>query len=92
MKIFDYDIQTKQYYCQLNNHPLKKIPSSTINVYVRLQNVCNAKCKFCEFKGNYIPFNEKGFREALEEIRSKVKINRLSFTGGEPRRRTYFRF
>ena len=84
MKIFNYDIQTKEYYCQLNNHSLKKVPSPTINVYVRLQNVCNAKCKFCEFKGNYIPFNEKGFREVLKEIRSKVKINRLSFTGGEP--------
>jgi molybdenum cofactor biosynthesis enzyme MoaA len=78
---------TSKYYCRKNDEPLVKIEGvPLINVYVRLQNVCNANCDFCEFCGEAKQFNEEKFKNLIIRLHrsNKYKINKLSFTGGEP--------
>ena len=77
-------IKTAKYYCRLNDNPLIEIKEPQINVYVRLQNTCNANCNFCEFCGEPKKFNEDKFKKLLTKIYKIYKINKLSFTGGEP--------
>ena len=77
-------LQTASHYCRLNDEPLKKIEMPSVNVYVRLSNACNANCDFCSFHGERKTFNEEKFMRLLANLRRKIKINKLSFTGGEP--------
>jgi molybdenum cofactor biosynthesis enzyme MoaA len=49
-----------------------------------LQNVCNADCDFCEFCGLGRKFDEEKFKRLFLKLHKKIKVNKLSFTGGEP--------
>ena len=77
-------IKLAKYYCSLNDEEPKRIKEPQINVYVRLQNVCNADCDFCEFCGQAKKFDEEKFKALLIKLHTIIKINKLSFTGGEP--------
>ena len=75
------------HWCRYNDNPLvKKEGVPQVNVYVRLQNTCNANCKFCEFCGKAKKFDEEKFKSLLIKLllNNQLKINKLSFTGGEP--------
>ena len=76
-----------KYYCRQNDEsPIKVEGIPAINVYVRLQNVCNASCGFCEFRGEAKQFDEEKFKNLITKLHksNKYRINKLSFTGGEP--------
>lgn len=61
-----------------------KVTKPYANIYVRIQNTCNAKCKFCEFTGEGKKFDKYKMYYAISEMSKKFKINKVSFTGGEP--------
>src|SRR5574343_970941 len=85
MYIFGQEIDMKQKTCGLNGAPSQDAEPS-INMYVRMTNACQAKCKFCEFaKRTPEKFDFYKLYFIINELRkSRVKINRISFTGGEP--------
>ena len=87
IKIFNKEIQVRDYYCQLDELTPQKISEPYINIYVTITNFCNANCEFCcnaNNKYNGISFNFEKFKKVVQEINSNVKINKCSFTGGEP--------
>ena len=78
-----HTLELKEYSCSYKDQgPMKS--DEYVNIYVRLQNVCNAKCPFCEFTGKKQEFNFWKLVEILEELGRKCRINKVSFTGGEP--------
>lgn len=85
INLFNKNIILRDTHCTKNNScNMFKVIEPYVNLYVRLKNNCNAKCKFCEFRGNELEFDLYKFYYILSEIKKKVKINKISFTGGEP--------
>ena len=84
ISIFGTPVPIKVLDCQKNGAP-NGILKPEVNIYVRLTNRCGADCKFCTFHGGKnIEFNVPKFIKVITEISEKVKIRRISFTGGEP--------
>lgn len=84
--LFDTKVKVNDGSCGLNGGSGK---SSTpyVNLYVRLTNSCQAACNFCEFHPSitYVQdFDVYKFLYTVHKIKSKVQINKISFTGGEP--------
>lgn len=87
MEIFGTEISLKEFFCQRDDCELCKIENPYVNIYVNLTNACNAECRFCcneNNRMNITPFDYGKFVDVINEISSKVKIRKLSFTGGEP--------
>lgn len=85
--IFNKKIQLREHYCQLDNFTPLKIPKPYINLYVNITNLCNATCKFCcnqDKNQKIITFNFEKFKKIISEVNKNVRINKCSFTGGEP--------
>lgn len=82
--LFDKQINIRDYHCLKNNSNEKYEADPYVNIYVRLRNNCNAKCKFCEFTSQKENFNLYKFESKLKSISKRIRINKLSFTGGEP--------
>lgn len=70
----------------IKNHSCNLYPvtDAYINLYIRIQNQCIASCEFCEYRGVEQPFDLFKLYYVLEQIQKKVRINKVSFTGGEP--------
>lgn len=83
IKLFDKEIELRDNHCSLNNNCPDKA-DKYINIYVRLENTCNAMCKFCNFRGEKQEFDFYKFYYVINEIKKVVPINKISFTGGEP--------
>lgn len=83
LTLFDHTLNIRDKSCCVNG---KSHPSDPyINLYVRMTNACNAKCKFCTFnKQDSGTFDRYKFWYILNNIAKKVRINKVSFTGGEP--------
>jgi len=62
------------------------IPS--VNLFVKVTNGCNARCKFCsnaDAKATSHPFNIAKLMEVIHELNAKsIRVNRVNITGGEP--------
>lgn len=83
INLFGHEIFLKDLTCALNGSRSSVDPY--VNIYVRLTNVCNARCSFCSFHGkDRVAFDRHKFWYLIHEIFDKVKINKISFTGGEP--------
>ena len=87
VRIFQNDIYLKDKGCNTEDTSGGDIPKS-VNIFVKVTNVCNANCKFCSNAGNHLTatnFNHDKLWEIVDELRSKgVRINRINITGGEP--------
>jgi len=71
--------------CVLNDVSVSEAEHSYVNIYVRISNSCQANCRFCEFKNiGYDIFDIKKFMECIDLVQKETKINKISFTGGEP--------
>jgi molybdenum cofactor biosynthesis enzyme MoaA len=84
VEVFGHNLNLKDKACSINGHQDTVDPY--VNLYVRLTNVCNAKCPFCTFHGND---TNKFDRLMLCDVKKKkhdsgIRINKVSFTGGEP--------
>ena len=51
INLFGQAVAIKATACSFNGEPGNPIDVPYINLYVRLTNVCQAKCPFCEFHG-----------------------------------------
>lgn len=81
------DIQFKECSCSLNGVEGSKIQHKYVNIYVKIADRCNARCKFCDYHDkNYgFKFDFDKFRQVLLQLKkSDITVNKISFTGGEP--------
>ena len=53
------------------------------NLYVRVENRCNANCKFCEYHGEYREFNLEYFK-IISDLNKRGIVGKIQITGGEP--------
>lgn len=80
-------IETKSFECTENNDiDIIRQDDAYVNIYVKMSNMCNAKCNFCELDEQSLTgFDYYKFYCIVNElVRKKVKIKKVSFTGGEP--------
>lgn len=87
VKLFDKNIEIKEYGCSRGHAPANHIPKS-VNIFVKVTNACNAGCLFCSNADchNIIKnFNyDKLWRVVDEFLRQELIIHRINITGGEP--------
>ena len=81
--LFDKHIELKSYSCSLNDFDAQPIETPYVNLYVRFKG-CNANCVFCEYKDSANEFDFEKFDETLSKLKSQIKVNKISLTGGEP--------
>ncbi|SPF54551.1 putative Molybdenum cofactor biosynthesis protein A [Candidatus Desulfosporosinus infrequens] len=83
-KLFGNEILIKDHHCNFNDQVGMKVNTPYVNLYVRLTDECQAKCRFCTFHGKDKGFDEYKFLYTLSRLSEQIKINKVSFTGGEP--------
>jgi molybdenum cofactor biosynthesis enzyme MoaA len=87
VRIFDKDIDLKEYGCNNGRIPGRHIPRS-VNLFVKVTNRCNAACRFCSNAGytkKQVPFNHEKLWSVVDELMANgIMINRINITGGEP--------
>jgi molybdenum cofactor biosynthesis enzyme MoaA len=93
MKIGEVDLfgkifPAKFYLCNRNadKNDFIDIKKPRFNLFVNINNVCNAKCPFCnvhsnKYRGNV--FNVEKFRKVLVEMWDKNLLGRIAISGGE---------
>lgn len=85
IELFGQKVDIKNSNCtKCNEEPIRT--SMKLNLYIKVTDVCNARCEVCSNKGN-----EKASIIDLEKLKmvisyldSKDIINRIGITGGEP--------
>lgn len=83
VEIFGREIPLRTHQCSLFGAESNPVNDPYINLYVRTK-FCNAKCQFCTFADTASKFNEKKYIEVLNELKSKITVRKIAFTGGEP--------
>lgn len=83
IKIYNEEITPRTHYCQLDDCPASCVEEPYINLYVKFSG-CNAKCPFCIEDCKKKSFDIDKLGEVVKHISSKLKIRKVSFTGGEP--------
>lgn len=83
MEVFGKKIELRSHYCQFYDNEPTKIDRPYVNLYIRFKG-CNANCKFCTFMDSAHKFNHSKFYEILKELKGKLHVRKLGFTGGEP--------
>ena len=91
VKLFGKDIPVRDEMCSLNGKDPVPITSPYVNFYVRMTNCCLSNCGFCVYhkKINSIyditdKFSRWKFKDVIDGLKDKVRINKVAFTGGEP--------
>lgn len=85
MELFGHEVPMKEFDCAYNGVVSDKPNVPYVNLYVRLTDLCNANCMFCEFRSaKNREFDFDKFIETITYLNSKLRLNRVSFTGGEP--------
>lgn len=83
MKIFEKEINFKDYDCSFNkNFFEKRYP--LIGLYIQVENKCNANCDFCNPGKINNSFNLLKLDNILKELTDKNLLSKISLTGGEP--------
>ena len=90
-KIFGTEIKPLIRACNLAEVPEIKYYFSKpkVNLYVMVNNLCQANCKFCTQHGKSKPFDYDKFRKVIDELRrlsdtGELYLSKVNFTGGEP--------
>ena len=83
MEIFGKDIKIRSHYCKFYQDEERKIEQPYVMMYVKFKG-CNANCLFCEYKSDALKFNEEKYFEIINELKEKIWIKKISFSGGEP--------
>lgn len=83
IKLFNTDINIRDYYCDLNDEGYHNIESPYINLYIQMKG-CNASCEFCEYKNSANYFNKEKLRLILDYLGDNIDVRKISITGGEP--------
>lgn len=83
MELFGKEVKLRNHYCKFFEQEKRPVDIPYMLLYVRFKG-CNAKCLFCEYQNDASDFNEEKFYEIIEEVRNKVWIKKIAFSGGEP--------
>lgn len=83
MELFGKDVKLRTHYCKYFDKEIQEVEETYALLYVR-QKGCNAKCLFCEYQNDAENFNEDKFYAILDELKDKVWVKKVSFSGGEP--------
>lgn len=84
MKIFNKDINLKNYFCSRDNITYINNGKPLINLYIQLTPYCNAKCYFCDTRNCNNIFDFEKFKLIIEELDEKIHLGKIAITGGEP--------
>lgn len=89
IELFGKRVEIRKADCLLYDEPPRDISRDRVNLFIQLNNSCNANCKYCEYHGRDIGgigknFNYSKLAEIMQEIHSHVSLGKLNFTGGEP--------
>lgn len=85
IEIFGENIKIKNYECSTIRDNVKK-QKKKLNLYIKINDACNAKCKFCSNSGikDMGKIDFKKLEYVLKYLNERQLLNRLSITGGEP--------
>jgi len=83
MEIFGKEVKIRSHYCRYFEGEAMPVDSPYVLFYVKFKG-CNANCPFCEYQNDAQNFNEDKYFEIIEEIRKKIWIKKIAFSGGEP--------
>ena len=83
MELFGKEVRLRKHYCKYYSNEPKEVDTPYVLLYVR-QKGCNAKCLFCEYQDDASPFNEDKYYTILDELKDKIRVKKVSFSGGEP--------
>lgn len=83
INLFGTEIELRDHFCNLFNDDPILIKNHYINLYVRFKS-CNAKCLFCEYQDTANKFNLEKYKFILNYLKDNIRIQKISFTGGEP--------
>ena len=81
--LFGKNIPLKTHVCHLFGQDAQEVQEPYVHLYIRTK-FCNAKCQFCTYADDANKFNEKRLIEVFKEVTSKLKINKVAVSGGEP--------
>ena len=80
-------ISVKEFACQIGTDPIDRILPH-INLFVKVTKKCNARCRFCSdaaTASSCSRFNIDKLFDIIQELQNlKIRINKVSITGGEP--------
>lgn len=85
ISLFRKQIPIRSYGCK--NSDLKEVykyEPNHVNLFIQLENRCNANCSFCEYHGNKVDFDFKKLEVVINEIEQVTQLGKLNITGGEP--------
>jgi len=83
MELFGKEVNLRTHYCKYFDKESYPVEDPYTLLYVRFKG-CNAHCKFCEYQNDANIFNEEKFFNILNELKGKVIVKKIAFTGGEP--------
>jgi len=86
IKVFSKNILTKGYYCNEYGNDDDKNKDIKLNLYISINDVCNARCKFCNIpnsKSLGSIFDISKLEVVLKELKKSDRLNRIAITGGE---------
>lgn len=83
LELFGHQIPIRTHFCSFFNSEPSEVVEPYLNIFVRFKG-CNAKCKFCEYADTANKFNEDKFLHIIDEVKKKIYIKKVAFTGGEP--------
>ena len=75
-------LRLKTEMCRLWDNEVIDIYPQT-NLYIRINNRCNANCRFCEYHGDKTEFSFERLELALNELSERGIIYKIQITGGE---------
>lgn len=85
IELFGHIVKVKNYFCSNNKENFEQAHLK-FNLYIKINDACNGKCKFCsnsKLKDNGKLDLDK-LKETLIYLNNKKILNRISVTGGEP--------
>lgn len=84
MKIFDKELNLKNYFCSKDNITYITNKKPILNLYIQLTPFCNAKCFFCDTRNCNDNFNFEKLKIIIDELDKKINLGKIAITGGEP--------
>lgn len=83
-KLGDTMIDLKDQTCIMSGPYISGKLNPQINLYIRATNLCNCKCRFCEYHGENTVFNIEEFERVIKTLSIQGIIGKIQITGGEP--------